>query len=149
MPNPLGNAVLAAVIRSPLHPLLGKSFAVITVTGRKSGRKISTPINVAYLGEGFTVVSFRNRKWWRNLAGGRTGLLRVSGKTIPVAARILDRPEEVREGLKAYFSHYPGYAKYFEIRTDAQGAVDETDLARVAAERLLLQLTPINPARRE
>jgi deazaflavin-dependent oxidoreductase (nitroreductase family) len=142
MPNPIANAFMKAIIRSPLHPLLGDSFAVITVTGRKTGRRISTPINVARTGEGFTVVSFRNRTWWRNLLGGRPGQLRVGGKTVPVTARILERPEEVRDGLKAYFERYPGYAKYFDIRSDGQGGVLQTDLERVAAERLIIQLTP-------
>ncbi len=41
MPHPLADAFLMALLRSPLHPLLGDSFAVITVTGRKTGRPFS------------------------------------------------------------------------------------------------------------
>lgn len=148
MPRSIANAVLSTIIRSPFHPLLGDSFAVITVRGRKTGRRIATPINVARLGEGYTVVSYRNRKWWRNLRGERTATLRVEGKTIPVSARIIEDPEEVREGMRAYFDRYPGYVKYFGIRTDAQGSLMDADLDRAAADRLLIHLLPTDSSRR-
>ena len=142
MPTSIGNAFMMILLRSPLHPLLGDSFAVITVTGRKTGRRISTPINVAREADGFTVVSFRSRTWWRNLLGGRGGELRVGGITIPVTARIADQPDEVRNGLKAYFDRYPEYAKYFGIRRDEQGAIMEADLTRAAGERVIIRLIP-------
>ncbi len=142
MPTPLGNAFMSILLRSPLHPLLGDSFAVITVTGRKTGRRISTPINVAQAADGFTVVSYRSRTWWRNLLGGRSGELRVGGKTIPVTARIADQQDEVRNGLKAYFERYPEYAKYFGIRRDKHGMIPEADLARAAGERVIILLIP-------
>jgi deazaflavin-dependent oxidoreductase (nitroreductase family) len=142
MPTPIGNAFVLFLLRSPLHPLLGGSFAVITVTGRKTGRRISTPINVARAADGFTVVSYRSRTWWKNLLGGRAGELRVGGKTIPVTARIAEQPGEVRDGLKAYFERYPEYAKYFGIRRDEQGMIPEADLARAAGERVIIRLIP-------
>jgi deazaflavin-dependent oxidoreductase (nitroreductase family) len=142
MPNPIGNAFISAILRSPLHPLLGDSFGVITVTGRKTGRRISTPINVARAADGFTVVSTRGRTWWRNLLDGRAGELRVGGKTVPVTARIADQPGEVRDGLKAYFERYPEYAKYFGIRRDERGVIPDADLARAAGERVIIRLIP-------
>jgi len=61
MPTPIGNAFITAILRSPLHSVLGYGFGLITVTGRRTGRRISTPINVSRLGEEFTVVSYRKR----------------------------------------------------------------------------------------
>jgi deazaflavin-dependent oxidoreductase (nitroreductase family) len=133
---------MSVLLRSPLHPLLGGSFGVITVTGRKTGRRISTPINIARAADGFTVVSLRNRTWWRNLLGGRAGELLVGGKTIPVTARIADQPGEVRDGLKAYFDRYPEYAKYFGIRRDEQGAIPDAELTRAAGDRVIIRLIP-------
>jgi deazaflavin-dependent oxidoreductase (nitroreductase family) len=138
----IGNAFIAALLRSPFHSLLGDSFGVITVTGRKTGRRISTPINLAKTAEGFTVVSYSMRSWWRNLLGGRGGEIRVGGRTIPVTARIIDRPDEVQDGLKAYFKRYPEYAKFFEIRLDEHGEIPEELLARVAKDRVIIQLMP-------
>jgi deazaflavin-dependent oxidoreductase (nitroreductase family) len=142
MPTPIGNAFVTAILRSSFHSVLGDSFGLITVTGRKTGRRISTPINVSRLGEEFTVVSYRKRTWWRNLTGGRAGELRVGGKSVPVTARIIDQPGEVRDALKEYFERYPDYAKFFELRCDPQGRILDGELERVAKDRLIIRLTP-------
>jgi len=69
MPGSFGNFFMKAILNSPLHGLLGDSFAVITVTGHKTGRAISTPVNVSFADNCYTVVSTRDRTWWRNLRG--------------------------------------------------------------------------------
>ncbi|MBN1439827.1 MAG: nitroreductase family deazaflavin-dependent oxidoreductase [Anaerolineales bacterium] len=104
--------MIKTFVFSPLHPLLGESFAVITVYGSKTGRRISTPINVSHSREEFTVVSYRTRTWWRNLREGRAGGLRLGGKTVTVTAKIIDDPEQGRDGLRVYFERHPGYAEY-------------------------------------
>jgi deazaflavin-dependent oxidoreductase (nitroreductase family) len=142
MPGSFANAMMKFLLTSPLHPLLGDRFAVITVTGRKTGRTISTPINVAPDGNGYTVVSFRARTWWRNLSGGRPASLRISGKTFPVTARILNRPEDVKDGLRAYVQRNPGIAKYFHVKADDRGGFDDRDLELAAAERVIIRLEP-------
>ena len=38
----LGNLFVASMLRSPLHGLLSGSVMLITVTGRKSGRRYTT-----------------------------------------------------------------------------------------------------------
>jgi deazaflavin-dependent oxidoreductase (nitroreductase family) len=142
MPSAIGNFFVTAIVRSPLHGLLGESFAVVSVTGRKTGRRISTPINVARGENGFRVVSYRSRTWWKNLRGGRRGELRVGGKTFAVAADIIDRPDEVLAGLREYFQAYPGYAKYFGILPDSRGGIPEPELERVAKDRVMIRLMP-------
>jgi deazaflavin-dependent oxidoreductase (nitroreductase family) len=142
MPAPIGNVFMSALIRSPLHLLLGDGFAVITVTGRKTGRRISTPINVSRMDEGWMVMSLRARSWWRNLLGGRAGELHHRGKTFPVAARILDQPDDVKNALRQYFERHPAYAKFFEIRLDEQGRIPEEDLDRIARDRVIVRLFP-------
>jgi deazaflavin-dependent oxidoreductase (nitroreductase family) len=142
MPSSFGNGFMKAIIVSPLHALLGDGFAVITVTGRKTGRRIATPINVSTRGGEFIVISYRNRTWWRNLLDGRRGELHHRGKTIPVEARILDQTPAVAAELKKYFETYPGRAKYFGIRITAEGHTLEEDLTRAAEDRVVVLLMP-------
>jgi hypothetical protein len=46
------------LLRSPLHGIVGRSFMLITFTGRKSGRAYTTPVqyvqdsNTLYVGTG-------------------------------------------------------------------------------------------------
>lgn len=143
MPGAFGNSFMKAMINSPLHPLLGSGFAVITVTGRKTGQAISTPINVSPVEGGYTVTSLRERAWWRNLRGDAPASLRVGGKTIAVRGQIIDDPDEVREELIRHFQRNPGRAKYFNVREMPEGGFDPGDLQRAAGERLIIRLHPV------
>ena len=146
MPSAIGNFFMKAMINSPLHPLLGDSFAVITVTGRKTGRSISTPINVSREENSYTVMSMRNRSWWHNLRGDATARLRVSGKTFSVRGEIIEDPSLVMDELRRYFQKYPEYAKYFNIHLTPEGELDPGDLQRAAGERLIIRLRPAESA---
>lgn len=142
MPDAISNAFMKAILISPLHALLGDSFAVITVTGRRTGRRISTPINVSPQDGEFTVISYRNRRWWKNLRDGRKGELHHRGETFPVTARIIDRTSEVLDELKTFFGRYPGHAKYFGVRIDDRQNLNREDLDRAAADRVIIRLAP-------
>jgi deazaflavin-dependent oxidoreductase (nitroreductase family) len=142
MPTPIANAFMKAILCSPLYPLLGENLGVISVTGRKTGRRFSTPINVERRGKEFMVISSRSRTWWKNLLEGRPGGLRVGGKSIVVMARVVDRPAEVANELRKYFDRHPGFAKYFGIQPKDQGRILEEDLLRVANDRVIIFLVP-------
>jgi hypothetical protein len=65
------NPMLRAVLRSPLHRLASGRVALITYTGRRSGREYTIPAFYRDKGEEITVaVGWPERKvWWRNLTG--------------------------------------------------------------------------------
>ncbi len=140
MPNAIGNFFMKAIVNSPLHPLLGDNFAVITVEGRKTGKLYSTPVNVVNEGDAFTVVSLKSRSWWRNLRGGRPAQLRVSGQRYSVRGEVLENHDEVVEGLACHLKRHPGYAKYFGVRLAADGQPAGDDLERVADEKVIIHL---------
>ena len=75
------NPVLAAVLRSPAHPLLSRRLALIGVTGRRSGRSYTIPVLYRQGGDTVTIaVQWPERKrWWRNLRGGADVELLVRG----------------------------------------------------------------------
>lgn len=66
------NPIVRAVLRSPAHGLLSRRVALLTVTGRRSGRTFTFP--VMYRRDGshvtLTVGSPERKRWWRNLRGG-------------------------------------------------------------------------------
>lgn len=143
MPGRISNFFMKTIVNSPLHPLLGNRFAVITVEGRKSGKQYSTPINVGRDGETFTAVSLRNRTWWRNLQGGRQAQLRVSGRQYTVCGDVLEDHDAVVDGLTQYFKQNPGYARYFGVRLASDGRPSGEDLDRAADERVIIRFSPV------
>jgi hypothetical protein len=142
MPTRLGNFFIKVLVNSPFYPVLGKSFAVITVTGRKSGRSISTPINTVEIDDLLTVISLRERTWWRNLRDGRTAQLQRSGTQIPVQGEVIESPEEIVSIMTKYFLQYPGYAKYFDVRTGPDGRLDPGQLEELGRQRVIIRLRP-------
>jgi deazaflavin-dependent oxidoreductase (nitroreductase family) len=67
--NRTANPVIRAVLRSPLHPLLSRRLALITVTGRKTARTFTFPVGYERAGDTVRIgVGWPERKrWWRNL----------------------------------------------------------------------------------
>jgi F420H(2)-dependent quinone reductase len=68
--NRVVNPVVRAVVRSPAHRLLSGHLALLTVTGRRSGRTFTFPVGYQRDGDRVTVgVDWPERKrWWRNLS---------------------------------------------------------------------------------
>jgi deazaflavin-dependent oxidoreductase (nitroreductase family) len=103
----LANGTMKLVLRSPLHGLVSKHAMLITVTGRKSGRLYTTPVNYVREGDTITVVSRANRTWWRNLRGGAPVAVRVSGKDLKgVAEVVVDDKDAIAGALMALHPRY-------------------------------------------
>jgi len=81
--NRTGNPGIGLLLRTPVaHRLASGKLALMTVTGRKSGRAYTFP--VAYTQDGDTVritVGWPERKiWWRNLRSDDTPVrIRIRG----------------------------------------------------------------------
>ncbi len=90
--NRSGNQVVALLLRSPLHPLVSGQLALITITGRRTGREHTFPVGYKRDGERIMIpVLWPERKlWWRNLRGGAQVRLRLAGEQRSGQARALE-----------------------------------------------------------
>ena len=79
--NRTANPVVRAVLSSPLHPLLSRRLALITVTGRRSGRRYTFPVGYRQDGDRVIInVGQPERKhWWRNLKQAGQVDMRIQG----------------------------------------------------------------------
>jgi len=142
MARNFGNAVVVAILRSPLHGMLGQDFALIEFTGRSSGRAYSVPVNAFAGGDGYLIISRRERTWWRNLRGRPGATLRHRGRSHPVQAQVIDNPPEVAEMLRLHLRTRPSHARFLGISAGPDGEPDGTQLGRAAQDRVLIQLRP-------
>src|SRR5882724_1766410 len=81
--NRLGNPGIRLLLNSPLHAPLSARLALITVTGRRSGRTFTFPVGYRRADGVVTIgVGWPERKlWWRNLLGqGAPVQMRIRGK---------------------------------------------------------------------
>lgn len=139
-----GNSFIKFILRSPLHGLLSGKTMLITVTGRKTGRTITTPVNFARDNGALLVISKRDRKWWRNLRGGAPVCLRLHGQDVTGYAEAVLDPKTIAAQLNSYILQIPYSARSLGIHIDA-GKPDADDLARVAREWLIVRINCETP----
>lgn len=80
---PVINAPVAAVARSPRFAgLVNRNIAMLSYTGRRSGRDISIPVAYRRIGDEVSVNANlpETKTWWRNFLGaGGPVMLRLNG----------------------------------------------------------------------
>ena len=114
LPEPLFviiNPMMGALLRSPLHRLMSSSLMLITYTGRKSGRRYTTPVRYVRVGDAIRCFTSARNMWWRNLQDGAVVSLLVEGKEARYQAQAIvgDAPR-VREARLHYLTLFPGDA---------------------------------------
>lgn len=132
------NDFVIFALRSPLYPLVPNTI-LITLTGRKTGRKFTVPVNYYRAGNMLWVLVRRETLWWRNLRGGAGVVVRLNGRDVPAFAEAVTDEQAVAMRFDEYLHRLPQSARYFGITTE-NGVVDPEDLRRVAKGRVFVQL---------
>ena len=138
------NTIVIWLLQSPFHGLMSRNTALIGYEGRKTGKRYIVPVNFVHVtgedGDHLLITSERRRTWWRNLRGGSPVNLRLAGMRLTAPARSLEEIQEVEDGLNAYFAHAPGSTRYFNVGLDESGGPRKEDIARVAQERVIIDV---------
>lgn len=135
-----GNSFMSWVLRSPLHGMLSGGMMLITVTGRRSGKQISTPTNYLRDGNTLWVISWRDRKWWRNLRGGAQVRVLLAGQSVEGRGQVVEEEKAVAHILFEYYSKVPKVAKYVQIGLDAAGLPVPADCERSAQKMVVVRI---------
>jgi deazaflavin-dependent oxidoreductase (nitroreductase family) len=134
-----GNDFMSWVLRSPFHGLLSNGMMLITVTGRKTGKKYTTPVGYYQQDGHLWVITSRDRTWWKNLRGGvEVGLLLKRKPVTAFAEPDLDE-KSVEARMYQYLRHVPQAAKPLGIRVE-NGNVNAEDVACTAKDRLFVKI---------
>ena len=138
------NKVPAAVLRSPLHRAMSDKYLLLTFTGRKSGKRHTTP--VAYLEEGQGLLMTTDSPWWKNLRGkdgvGIPVTVRVKGREYEgIGEAVTDKTEVVRV-LARFLQMQPGYGKFVGVKRGAGGRVDPSMVEADARGRVVVRVRP-------
>lgn len=134
-----GNDFMAWVLRSTFHGMLSGGMMLITVAGRKSGIAYTLPVEYMEENGSLWVMSWRNRRWWRNLEGGATLGLVLRRKSLQGVGRLHTDSAVVQSRLAAYLHRMPMSAKALGIRMENK-LPKADDLARVANDLVFIQI---------
>lgn len=134
-----GNDFMAWILRSPFHGMLSNGMMIISITGRKTGKKITTPVGYYMEGEYLWVITSRERKWWRNLQGGATVDLVLRRKPVQGFAELELDEKAVEARMSEYLRHIPQAASRMGVRM-LDGKPNQEDVARTAKDRLFVRI---------
>ena len=105
----IGNTMVTAILRSPLHGMMSRSLAVLSYEGRRSGTLHTLPIQ--YLRDEDTLVigagSASAKTWWRNFATPQMVSVRLRGRDRTGKASLVDDIERRARYLRAYLDRFP------------------------------------------
>ncbi len=134
------NTPMICILRSPLHGLLSKTTVLLIVSGRKSAKKYTLPVNYVRDRETLWVTSQRERTWWRNLQGGAPLQVVLAGQALPAVGEAFVEEGAVVEGLQVYLRKSPQVARYFGVTLDENGQPDPAGLAHASHERVVIRI---------
>lgn len=135
------NRTMIWLLRSPFHRVVSGSIMLITFTGRKSGKRYTTP--VSYTQQGEALIAFTHGGWSKNLRNGATVTLRLQGRDIQgIAQAIADDPVTILPYLRTHLRQLTRDLRFYNVRLDANGQPNEADLAKAAEMSVLIRITP-------
>jgi deazaflavin-dependent oxidoreductase (nitroreductase family) len=138
---PYVNQAMKFILRSPVHGMVSKSILLITFTGRKSGKRYTTP--VSYSQNDGQVTIFTHAGWWKNLHNGAPVTLRIRGQELQGLPEPVSQDKQaIAEGLAAHLRKVPSDARYYEVTFDEHQNpnLEEVDKAAQTAVMIRIQL---------
>ncbi|MGD9750930.1 MAG: nitroreductase/quinone reductase family protein [Acidimicrobiia bacterium] len=141
-PKPWMNAAMRTLLRTPgLRRQLGKSFAVITVTGAKTARRYSTPVQYLRIEDHYIVLSQTTRRWWRNIATEPAVELSIASRVVHGQAVIAQEAHAYRLANHVLEAN-PKVARFYRVRVDATHGVATEDIDRFLEHIAVIDIAP-------
>ncbi|MCB1841846.1 MAG: nitroreductase family deazaflavin-dependent oxidoreductase [Halioglobus sp.] len=136
------NPVMRGLLRSPLHGITSHNIGIVHFTGRKSGRRLNTPLSYTREGNIVRLLSNQSTRWWLNFRGENASVeMEIARQRYPGTAVLLEGDSEaLREGVRRFIRALPRDAKVYGLQLDSNGDVIEASLASIAGELILVEI---------
>jgi deazaflavin-dependent oxidoreductase (nitroreductase family) len=134
----LYNPIVILILRSPLHSLMDKSTILITLTGRKSGKKYTFPVSYMRDGDTLMMISQREHSWWKNLRGSAQATLYMQGHLSKASAEVFTDAESVANKLLLFLQQFPSYQSHIHIKLAANGQPENPEAFQRFAQGMVI-----------
>ena len=141
-PPPWFNSMMASLLRTPgLQHWIGKAIALITVTGRRTGKTYTTPVSYYRDGNTVIVLTKKFRNWWRNLLDNPEVELLLEGRKFRGRARpSVGDPADLPAFIR-FLENRRLDAKAYGVTFTPEGRVNRDEARRVLSEIVLVRIT--------
>ena len=138
------NPLIVVVLRTPvLHWLLSPALLLITVTGRRSGRRYTIPVGYQRHGDRLVVLvsKARRKSWWRNYEERREIDVLLRRRRLSGCAEVV-APEraEFAELIEATFRRMPGICLQFGVTYDRRCGLTHDQIAHLGREAAVVEI---------
>jgi uncharacterized protein YndB with AHSA1/START domain len=138
------NPLVVRLLRSPLHHLIGGGLMLITVTGRRTGRRYTIPVGYQRDGDVLHVLvsKARRKQWWRNFRDATPLEVELHGARF-AAAGVVVEPSSARffAVVEATLRRLPMLARQFGIVWDPSAGLDAEQRDVLSREVALVAIT--------
>lgn len=140
-PAPWLNTMMTWMLRTPgLQRIVGKGTALITFTGRKTGREITTPVSYVEIDDQIVITCHRTRQWWRNLVANPVLEIRLAGRDRRGVASVLGDPDDALGVFIALLEAQPVVAKVSGVTLDDRGEPDRVEAREVLGYTVVVSI---------
>lgn len=134
------NSMMGVMLKTPgLQRWLGRGLALLTFTGRRTGKRYTIPVSYARTGDEVLVVTKKTRAWWRNFADRPVVELRLAGRIHRGRATASIGDTSRMELLRTYLSERPVDAKAFGVRNE-DGLANADDVIALLPQVVLVDI---------
>ncbi|MBY0278570.1 nitroreductase/quinone reductase family protein [Candidatus Binatia bacterium] len=138
------NPLVVRLLRSPLHHLIGGGLMLITVTGRRTGRRYTIPVGYQRDGDLLHVLVSKaaRKQWWRNFRTPATLEVELRGDTFAARGHVVD-PQDERffAVIEATLRRLPMLARQFGIVWNPRAGLDAEQRAVLSRGVALVEIT--------
>jgi deazaflavin-dependent oxidoreductase (nitroreductase family) len=143
------NGPIAWVLRSPFHSLLDGELMLVTVTGRKSGKRYTIPVGYQRHGEHILVLVSRahTKTWWRNYRHAWPIEVYTRRTTHAGTAELIaPETDEFLAAFDSTFERMPWLSPQFGIRSTRGQRLTEEQRIVLAHEARAIRITLDQPS---
>ena len=140
------NGMMSVLLRTPgLQNWIGESIAIITFTGRRTGKSYSTPVTYYREGDTVIVLSKKFRTWWRNFLEEPQVELRLKGRTFPGRAHVGIGDEADLRALVTFLENRRMDAKAYGVTLTREGRIRQDQARAILPQIVIIRITLGSP----
>ena len=138
------NPVITPILRSRLHWLLSTGLMLITVTGRKTGRRYTIPVGYHQVADAIVILvsDAPSKTWWRNFRSAAPIELWLHGTRRHGHARVLPPgSEEFRRRADASFRRARLIPWIFGVDYDRRTGLIDAQLRQLGEHAAIVEVS--------
>ena len=135
------NRMMIWFLKTPLlEKWIGRSTALITFKGRRSGKRYTTPVTYVRTGDEVIILSKRFRVWWRNLIDIPKVALRLAGDNVLGVAEVMPPDDDALDRMIEFLDIRKRDARAYGLSFDEDGRLDRDEVRAILPQIVVVRV---------